>query len=127
MRLFVYGTLKRGYFNNSQMVYDGAEFIGPYVTEPEFDLFSLGGFPAMVPGTHRVYGELWEINSILPFDILEGHPNFYTRIQLKDDTWTYVIHSHNFRDKSNIVERSVKIGELGDETHQHDTALEWIR
>jgi hypothetical protein len=38
-----------------------AVFLGEATTEPGWDLFDLGPFPAMVAGTGRVHGELYEI------------------------------------------------------------------
>lgn len=79
MKVFVYGTLKQGYGNHRVMEMSGGRFLYRAMTEIEFDLISLGGFPGMIPGEHRVLGEVYEVDRIGPLDSLEGHPSFYRR------------------------------------------------
>lgn len=79
-RVFVYGTLLSGEPNHRLLA--GAELVGEACTEPEFDLVSLGAFPAMVPGGGTaVAGEVYEVNraTLDDLDRLEGHPRFYRR------------------------------------------------
>lgn len=44
----VYGTLKRG-FGNNRLLAD-AKFIGTHTTEPEYTMYSSGGFPIVKTG-----------------------------------------------------------------------------
>src|SRR3546814_631811 len=79
--IFVYGTLKRGWGNNA-IIHD-QKYIGVGTTSPDFEMFSLGGYPGVIEGDKRISGELWEIDdaAFARCDRLEGHPNFYKRWQ----------------------------------------------
>lgn len=83
--VFTYGTLKRGYGNNRLL--DGARFMGEAVTQPIFNLFSLGGFPGItMDGTTAVHGEVFEVTDetmMARLDRLEGHPGWYRRTPIK--------------------------------------------
>lgn len=82
--IFVYGTLKKGYWNNHLL--DGAKFLGEALTDKPYRLLG-NGVPYAVPeeaddGGLPVKGEVYEIDVVrhLPrLDQLEGHPNVYTR------------------------------------------------
>lgn len=86
MKLFVYGTLMRGYGNNRRL--DGATFLGKAVTLKSYVLFN-GGFPYAVPVSPDpqgfpllpVMGEVYEVEDhhIEACDRLEGHPDWYQR------------------------------------------------
>ena len=47
VRVFVYGTLKLNHANAVVMNNTGAQFIGHDCIEGNFDLYDLGGFPAL--------------------------------------------------------------------------------
>lgn len=93
IRIFVYGSLKRGYFNNSLLRH--AKFVSEVKTSKGFTLIDLGCFPAMIKIKTESYvlGELWLVSKDILYrlDDLEGHPYFYRRqsIQLEDDTKAY--------------------------------------
>lgn len=54
---FVYGTLKKGYWNNGHL--GNAKFLGEHVTEPNYTLFD-GGFPVVERGGEiAIHGELF--------------------------------------------------------------------
>ena len=57
--LFVYGSLKRGQPNHAEL--GAAEFVATACTVPRFELRVIDGYPALVPGTRRVRGELYRI------------------------------------------------------------------
>ena len=80
MRVFVYGTLLSGEPNHHLL--HGQPLVGEARTEARFDLVSLGGFPAMVPGGEvAVRGEVYDVDeeTLADLDRLEGYPGFYTR------------------------------------------------
>ena len=62
MRLFLYGTLKRGCCNHHYMA--GQRFIGTASTAPRFRLMGLGGYPGMVHSDEGrgIDGEVWEVD-----------------------------------------------------------------
>jgi len=63
MQLFVYGSLLRGMSLSSHM--EGARFLGPAFVQA--DLFFLGFYPGIIPGTQTVLGELYDVPpAILP-------------------------------------------------------------
>lgn len=98
--VFVYGTLRQGFFNHHVMERAGGTLIGPGTTLNRFSMFSMGGFPAVwidIP-VSRIYGEVYEVENLQPLDILEGFPDFYTRLTTLVETndghevaWMYVL------------------------------------
>lgn len=77
MKVFVYGTLKRGHGNHHLL--KGSRFIG--IDFIYGTLINLGPFPAVIEGKRAVEGEIYEIDeaTLHRLDLLEGHPNFYER------------------------------------------------
>ena len=83
MKVFVYGTLKRGYGNH--------RVISPFVTtEPQqqtlrgFKMIDLGAFPAIIPDEGNrgvIHGEVYDVpdEALGPLDTLEGYPILYNR------------------------------------------------
>lgn len=64
-RIFVYGTLKRGYRSNHCLA--GQRFLGEARTAPGYTLYSMGDYPGMVRSTdasHDVIGEVWEVDAV---------------------------------------------------------------
>lgn len=99
--VFVYGTLKKGFGNHRVMEQAGGELIGPATTANKFSMYSLGGFPGVwldIP-TSQIYGELYNVQTMEPLDLLEGFPRFYTRVitlltfpdGTDDAGWMYVL------------------------------------
>ena len=92
---FVYGTLKKGYGNARIFEMNGAEYLGPAVTEEDYLLLHSGcpmvyhkvdleeqGVELVDDLLRKVRGDLWVIPNevcLKQLDRLEGHPNFYTR------------------------------------------------
>ena len=80
MKLFVYGTLKRGYGNNR--ILEGAKFLGEAISHSPYLLHNCG-FPKAVPSEEGlpIMGEIFEVSvpQLARCDMLEGHPNWYTR------------------------------------------------
>ncbi len=79
-RVFVYGTLMRGEPNHSLL--ERSRCLGEARTEPRYNLFDLGPYPAMTEsGETSVHGEVFEVSGehLQAIDALEGHPDWYTR------------------------------------------------
>ena len=94
--VFTYGTLLRGEANHDLLA--RARFVAEARTEPCFELFDLGPFPAMSAGGRTaVLGEVYAVDdaTLARLDRLEGHPSFYqrTRIRLDDgrEVQTYLM------------------------------------
>lgn len=88
IRVFVYGTLKRGHANHPLLDTADAIFIGfDSITGP-YQMYDLGGFPAVIDsantGNRVIRGELWAItpDALAGVDLMEGHPTFYRRRKL---------------------------------------------
>lgn len=85
MKVFVYGTLKRGYGNNRNL--SSSTFISEGRTKDNYALYHCG-FPKAVPEDWAkgdeclpVMGEIWEVggDDLQRMDRLEGHPEWYVR------------------------------------------------
>lgn len=90
MRVFVYGTLKLGYWNNHYLGKD-AVFLGEKVV-PGYKLIGGEGIPAARKDHgSSVHGQLFEIPNdpqlIYELDSLESA---YRREEFEPDTWIYV-------------------------------------
>lgn len=79
---FVYGTLKKGYYNHRLLQGPGVTFKGEFTTEPNYTMYSLGGYPAVMSnGTTAITGELYEvtnknvIENIYRLEGYSGNPN----------------------------------------------------
>ena len=88
--IFVYGTLKMGFWNNRLL--QGARKVGEARTVENF-YFQQGGIPFLLKhqegfNTNKqapVVGEVYECDSyhVRDMDALEGHPNWYRREPLE--------------------------------------------
>jgi gamma-glutamylaminecyclotransferase len=79
-RLFVYGTLKRGFSNAREL--EGASFEGRTSTSNGYALYMVSGYPALVRTERgRVHGELYTVSDeqLLKLDAFEGVPDWYRR------------------------------------------------
>jgi gamma-glutamylcyclotransferase (GGCT)/AIG2-like uncharacterized protein YtfP len=60
-KIFVYGTLKRGFHNNS--ILGPSEFLGVRLTQRRFTMYDGRQFPYVIPeGNHTIVGELYEVD-----------------------------------------------------------------
>jgi gamma-glutamylcyclotransferase (GGCT)/AIG2-like uncharacterized protein YtfP len=83
-KVFVYGTLKKGYGNHYLL--ENAEFLGEGFTAGKFLLYNVG-FPYAIPvnsdceNGYRLKGELYKVDfeTFLRLDRLEGYPEHYKR------------------------------------------------
>ena len=83
MTIFVYGSLKKGYYNHRLLT--NAGLLGEFRTQPNYQLYDNGSFPYLVevqPGEGVcVEGEVYEVTDqqLKALDRLEGHPDHYVR------------------------------------------------
>lgn len=103
--VFVYGTLKRGHYNNKILGSD-AKFISKSLTKESFVLTSCG-FPYMYRDSDDVQlpvlGEVWDINidRLEQLDLLEGvSSKHYNRERI-------VVHTHNMEPWAYITTKSI--------------------
>jgi len=95
-KLFVYGTLKKGFSRNT--ILKDSSFIGDVTTKPSFTMIDLTYFPGILEiGNTSIYGELYEVSdeTLQYCDVIEGHPDFYKRIEVEltnnTTAWCYVL------------------------------------
>lgn len=91
LKLFVYGTLLKGYCNN--FLVEECKFIGKAMTVDKYSLF-VDGYPyvnTVEESKTHIVGELYEVTSadiLNDLDMLESHPDYYVRspcrVQLSD-------------------------------------------
>jgi gamma-glutamylaminecyclotransferase len=105
--VFTYGTLLRGEVNHDLLVQ--ARFVSEARTEPCYELFDLGPFPAMsMGGETSVCGEVYAVDdaTLARLDRLEGHSSFYqrTRIRLNNgqEVQTYLMERTRMRERAQI-------------------------
>lgn len=107
IRVFVYGTLKRGHHNHGLL--ERGQFLGYDTISGAVSMVSLGGFPGVVQsvdaikGLSIVYGEVYAVDAhtLGALDLLEGYAgkvgrNFYDRRKLRTDEldlncWVYTL------------------------------------
>jgi gamma-glutamylcyclotransferase (GGCT)/AIG2-like uncharacterized protein YtfP len=110
MKLFVYGTLKRG--KQAHHLLQNATFLGER-TVRGFVLLDAGAYPAMVRAREGddnpvVRGEIWDVpdEAIEAIDRWEDHPRLFVRtpIELEDGTKVvaYLAHAHLSPDLARI-------------------------
>jgi len=91
-RVFVYGTLKKGFCNHA-VLGKSAVFIGDYITGKKYKMYDCGSYPALrLEGTTAIIGEVYDIIGLDRLDQLEGYPILYDRIQIETDygmAWVY--------------------------------------
>jgi gamma-glutamylaminecyclotransferase len=95
MRVFVYGTLKRGCSNHHFL--KGQQFIATGISAPEYALYDLGGYPGMVrteDAPQAIEGEIWEVSAecLALLDELEAiAEGEYERVWLPTlEAWGYI-------------------------------------
>jgi gamma-glutamylaminecyclotransferase len=73
-KLFVYGTLKRGYSRSAAL--QGEKFLGTAKTEARYRMYHCGNYPGLVesPDGLPIEGELWEVSveCLKRLDEIEG-------------------------------------------------------
>lgn len=84
IRLFVYGSLRRGAENHHEL--GAAVFLGRVKTTPSYGIARLGVYPALVSGSTSVAGELYRVEEAdLPvLDAFEGPGYRRALVRLED-------------------------------------------
>jgi gamma-glutamylcyclotransferase (GGCT)/AIG2-like uncharacterized protein YtfP len=107
-QIFVYGTLMRDEINHRLLA--TARFVAEAHTEPCFELFDLGHFPAMSTGGQTVVrGEVYAVDdqTLVRLDRLEGHPDFYQRMPIRladgQEVQTYLMNDARARQRPAIL------------------------
>ena len=89
VQIFTYGTLKKGRYNH--YLVERSPYLGIGLTLAEYDLISLGTFPAVVAnGVYRIKGEVYDVDdqTLSRLDQLEGNGFFYQRRLVEVDVET---------------------------------------
>lgn len=114
-KLFVYGTLKEGHYNNYLLESTTAKKVGTTITEPAYTMISLGPFPAVCEGgTTAIKGEVYKVDSLEPIDTLEGYPVLYDRILINTEygaAWMYVAGPSIAEEEYNIIPTGEWVGD----------------
>jgi gamma-glutamylaminecyclotransferase len=106
IRVFVYGTLKKGHCNHVLLREANAHFIGYDSITGPYNMYDIGAIPAVVDsksGTRKIRGQLYAMQpeGLASLDMLEGHPNLYKRRKLWTDVhdrraWVYFLNATNW-------------------------------
>ncbi len=96
--LFVYGTLRRGCSRHQILAKKLEHGVASYrgnAWVDGFDLYQLSDFPAAVPGSGKIYGEIYSVPFSLltaQLDEVEGFPHLFDRKQIEvenEPCWIY--------------------------------------
>ena len=81
----VYGTLKRGEGNFRVTERSNGKFVKESTTVDKYKMYGGWGFPRVVldGNTSPIHVEVFEVDTLEHLDALEGHPDFFTRHQVK--------------------------------------------
>lgn len=95
--VFVYGSLKRGFYNHD--VLEGAEFLDQTISQPAYEMLDLGSFPGVISSemlAYRIAGEVYRVDNetFERLDMLEGEGVLYKRelifvVDFDEPVWMY--------------------------------------
>ena len=87
MKVFVYGSLKRGNNVRGMQFFQGAIRVGQaQTTAGIYSMLDLGSFPGVtLDGKHDINGEVYIIDEqiLSQLDAIEGYPDFYDRTEVE--------------------------------------------
>ena len=104
--LFVYGTLKKG-FRNQSYLHD-AVFLGEFTTQERYSMYDFNTYPAVTEfGKDSIFGEVYQISSnhLNATDELECYPEFYQRVSISTpfgNAWMYIVETSLCLDKPKL-------------------------
>jgi gamma-glutamylcyclotransferase (GGCT)/AIG2-like uncharacterized protein YtfP len=85
MKIFCYGTLKKGYMRNRNL--SNQKFLGEVKTLPKYKLYRLDSFPGLVHADDglAIKGELYDVDEecLKTLDYIEGHPDLFKREKIE--------------------------------------------
>jgi|TARA_R110000787_G_scaffold87489_4_gene186399 gamma-glutamylcyclotransferase (GGCT)/AIG2-like uncharacterized protein YtfP len=87
MKVFVYGTLKKG--GGNDIFLQNSKYLGSGWTHDKYRLFTDGSLPYVdKKESNYIKGEVYDVDewTFMSLDNLEGHPYFYQR----EETWIEV-------------------------------------
>ena len=112
IKVFVYGTLKRGHGNHKRLLAGRSIYVCDDVIDGV--LYDLGHFPAVQEGEGIVHGEIYMVGpkTLRDLDRLEGHPTFYRRREVTTklqghDVWAYFLPELEEKMKQNPLPEGV--------------------
>ena len=116
IRVFVYGTLKRGH-SNHYLIKDGkdSKFLGREILEGPYTMLDLRYYPGVIRQdsnsslSRRIYGEVYRISeeTLEVLDTLEGNGRFFTRRQIPTrfkKAWAYFIPEAYLQNGKDIIQ-----------------------
>lgn len=113
MKVFVYGTLKKGYRNNVWLTYNGAKYIKQ--DSIKGTMYSLGSFPVVdIKGNGKVVGEVYEIDKECErsLDLLENYPSLYDKtVTTTVDGVTALVYHMSYKTIMKYDNKEIKTGE----------------
>jgi gamma-glutamylcyclotransferase (GGCT)/AIG2-like uncharacterized protein YtfP len=124
VRVFVYGSLKRGHGNH--VVLSDAHYVGMGAVTLSGRMVDLGAFPGVIrqrdAAHYEVKGEIYEVDedTLNALDYLEGHPRFYRRDKYKTANgirvWMYTLPDAESYDRCEYVESGIWRADPGEDT-----------
>lgn len=110
IRIIVYGTLKRGFGNNSIYLTDD-QFCGSATFKGK--MYDYGYFPYVdITEEGIIHGEVFEVTpeELKRLDHLEGYPGFYDRTKIKPLDYKYECWVYHISGKQNDPKKEIISG-----------------
>ena len=132
MKVFVYGTLKKGGGNNAFL--QNSKYLGTGWSHDKYRLFTDGSLPYVDKVENNyIKGEVYEVDewTFMCLDNLEGHPHFYKREEVwievpvnEDDMkdylcWMYFINEHPYSNNKLVI---LPEGEWKNKTRKYEAS-----
>eukprot|EP01090_Pellita_catalonica_P017540 TRINITY_DN531_c0_g1_i1.p1 TRINITY_DN531_c0_g1~~TRINITY_DN531_c0_g1_i1.p1 ORF type:complete len:220 (-),score=31.44 TRINITY_DN531_c0_g1_i1:167-826(-) len=101
IKLFVYGTMKRGFPNYHKMIETDTKYVGQYKTLEKFLLVIIPEYKGVClldnclhkdcPGAKQITGEIFEVyeDKLTDLDIFEGAPHHYVRKRVPGGVFSF--------------------------------------